>query len=662
MEDGTRLQILVNRQDGSSETWELTVRIDAEANVNAVTDLIQALPEVEALRLSDAQAVEAARNAYDRLSQEEKEKIQNYDKLQQAEAKLQELREAGEAETNAAREEMKKKIQELTAEVRIANKNTAQQYLKEMKAMEEWEESEALREKLEAYLAEIEELEKAASQLNQDIWDQIDPLRISQEDADTVKALMSRYAVMTEEQQGLLTNQQSLLVAADVIASLEEGILPAKIFANMMSTKEDFTYYGTTDSGLAYTLTYDAESVTKAEDINAKVTVTQDSEVENAEAEIEFAQKGSMNGNVTFSCSLSVSNKSYQVYFFDEDSLSVKTAGTAAVTLNVLELTVFRGGRYWISGVPITLEKGTTILPEIPGTDSPSGTIEEGITVKGTKERSSSVKNTQTGAGSTTAASGNTRQTSASTSSSSKKSSTESSTESSKTIKAETENGVIKKSEFQKIEGKDQNLQAEGTFDDKFSYTITFHGEDVKEPADFYYLIQNQDDCENAADIRQLAEDPLILCMEKSGKFPGKALLSVKTEKEDGTYLLFRYNSEEKKAEYVKKAEIKNGTSEFTLEEGADYFLAKRAKAGSLIEETKVQTSAAQTAEDDTEDWDSEEELMVMGTDESDAGKSDFGKTAGIAAGIAAAAVCAGAIGFSLKKRRKKGAEANEEI
>ena len=73
---------------------------------------------------------------------------------------------------------------------------------------------------------------------------------------------------------------------------------------------------------------------------------------------------------------------------------------------------------------------------------------------------------------------------------------------------------------------------------------------------DFQFRIRTGEDCEHKEDIETLAQEPLILCMESMETFPGKMLVTLNTEMEDGTTLLFSYDPETREAGYVKKLTI----------------------------------------------------------------------------------------------------------
>src|SRR5699024_7396785 len=105
-------------------------------------------------------------------------------------------------------------IRAIQAPVRISDKTKVNQYLLELGTLGEWDEKAALEEMLNGYLSDIAEREALVAALDQDIWDQIDPLRVDQGDEAGVQALMARYSTLRVEEQGMLSNGQSLLDAA----------------------------------------------------------------------------------------------------------------------------------------------------------------------------------------------------------------------------------------------------------------------------------------------------------------------------------------------------------------------------------------------------------------------------------------------------------------
>lgn len=174
-------------------------------------------------------------------------------------------------------------------------------------------------------------------------------------------------------------------------------------------------------------------------------------------------------------------------------------------------------------------------------------------------------------------------------------------TETSNMVTAKVENNIVSKEQVEKIKGTEKNLLMKGEMEDGTEYTITLHGEDIGEAAEINIGITRES--ENEENIKLLAENPEILSFQQEGAFPGEVQVQISVEKEDGVYLLFRYNEEEGKAEVVQKIRVRNKTTKFVISQGGDYFIDTRAKAKS-VEELKL------------EDEDSWETLSVEDADE----------------------------------------------
>ena len=628
--EGTEVHIAVTRQNGSTESWTLTVHTSADAEAKAVMERIGALPGTDALTLNDKASVQSVKEAYEKLTDAEKEQVTNANKLSDLEARLAELEEAAAKELAAKRTNLEKNVNAIATPVKIEDKSLVNQYLLELDTLGDWDGKETIAKKLNGYLTDIAARQKLVDDLDKDIWNQVDPLRVSQANASTVKKLMSRYAALRLDEQKLLENGQSLQDAAAIIDSLEDGIVPKKVFENLMSTKETFTYYGLTTDGDAYTLTWDGKTVTSAKDVQAGLKITTGSSTASGTAaQIEFSQSGSMNGSVTLSAETGVKDGSWKTYWMNPDKLKIQSAKTATVSSGTLSMTVTLGGRYWLSKKDLTLAGTTSGTTTQVRSIVSSGTLKS--LINNGKTSVSSLQNTSSKTAAKSTAS---------------------------TAAKAAKKGLVSAEELKAIQGKNTNLTAEGTLSDSVSYTFTINGEDVKLTKDWKYAIQT--DCKYAENIKTLAVNPLILCMENTGTFPGKLLLTLKTELEDEELLLFRYDAAARQAEYVKKVTVEDGVMEFTLQEGGHYFLAKRALAGSLndstdSEETVVQQESA--ASEDTP-WDESQEAVVLGSGEEAENKTELVRWIL----IALIAVMAGTtVVWILHNRRMDAKEALEE-
>lgn len=644
--DGTELDIAVTKRDGKTEIWKLTVHTTADAETKAIIDRIDKLPDADKLTLEEADTVTSVKEAYDKLTDKEKSQVTNADKLEALVQKLEDLKKEEEKKMEEKRSALEKKVAAIATPVKIGDKDLVNQYLLELDTLGEWDKKESLSKTLNGYLGDIAARKKLVDVLDKDIWNQVDPLRICQDDTATLKKLMSRYAALREDEKKLLQNGESLLEAADVIEALDNGIVPKKVFENLMATKEAFTYTGTLSGGSTYTLTWDGKTVKKASDVKAGIKIgTGSNTINGTQAQVEFSQSGSMNGTVTLSVKTSVKDGSWNLYWLNPDKLTIQSAKTATVSSGKLKMSVTTGGRYWLASSAPKMGEDTSSDDKTTKVGSITSSKSSG---KSNRTGGMSIASIQS-RGKTSSASGKR--------SSGTKSSNKSSNTTSDTTKAKTK-GKITSKELKSIKGKDENLQASGKISDSVSYTLTINGEDVKLTKDWTYKLQS--DCKYKDDIEQLAVKPLILCTEGSGTFPGQMLVTLKTELDDDDLLLFSYDTENRKAEYVKKVSVKDGKMEFTLKEGGHYFIAKRALASSLDESTDAEKQEIQDASDAAEDvpWDASEETVVLGNgDDTDTGATTAEKkTAMVRWGLIGliALVCCAAIGVVVYNKRKE--------
>ena len=647
VKDGTRLEIIVTKQDGTTENRTLTVRTSADAETKAIINRIDKLPDADKLTLEDADEVTSVKEAYDKLTDKEKSQVTNADKLEELVKKLKELETEEEKKLEEKRSALEKKVAAIATPVKIGDKNLVNQYLLELDTLGEWDKKESLSKTLNGYLEDIAARQKLVDALDKDIWNQVDPLRICQDDTATVKKLMGRYAALREDEKKLLQNGESLLEAADVVEALDNGIVPKKVFENLMATKEAFTYTGTLSGGSTYTLTWDGTTVKKASDVKAGIKIgTGSSTISGTQAQVEFVQSGSMNGTVKLSVKTSVKDGTWNLYWLNPDKLTIQSAKTATVSSGKLKMSVTTGGRYWLASSAPKVGEDTSS----DGKSSSVGSIQSSKSSSKSSGSSVSVASIQS-RGRASSASGK----SSTGTKNSSKNSTSSGT--SDTTKAKSK-GKITSKELKSIKGKDENLQASGKISDSVSYTLTINGEDVKLTKDWTYKLQS--DCKYKDDIEQLAVKPLILCTEGSGTFPGQMLLTLKTELDDDDLLLFSYDPENRKAEYVKKVSVKDGKMEFTLKEDGHYFIAKRALAASLDESSDADKQEIQDASDAAEDvpWDASEETVVLGSgDDTDTGATTEESKAAMVRWVLIgliALVCCVAVGVVVYHKRKE--------
>ncbi|MCD8053124.1 MAG: terpene cyclase/mutase family protein [Lachnospiraceae bacterium] len=418
-----------------------------------------------------------------------------------------------------------------------------------------------------AALAWLETLEEQVEALDEEIWNRIDPLRISQDDADTVEELWEQYTDLRSRDRTYVENRQDLKDARTVVKSLAKGVIPARVFTNLQTTGESFTYEGAAGE-YAYTLTIEAADVTAAGDMKATVSRKNSDGVTLPDGAIGFRlkQTGSLAGTFTFTWEDYIPEGTYTLYHMDSTTgvwTSLEIVSTDRD--GSLSFTTAQGGDFCL--VPAAEETETSA-----GTGKATGSTKSGASSSNTSTKSSS--------GSSTVTRSNTRD-------------------------AAAEDGVIPASEFEAVQGQEENLryvcEAEASSlkdidGEAIAYTLTFYGEDVESPADFDAAVSS--DSPYAEEVGLLAEEAWLFAFAQD-VFPGELLFSAAPGLADGDYLLCRYDPETGTAVYVKKVSVEDGAFQTVLAQGGTYFLAKEVLTAS-VEELREETGAESVTDEET--------------------------------------------------------------
>ena len=136
---------------------------------------------------------------------------------------------------------------------------------------------------------------------------------------------------------------------------------------------------------------------------------------------------------------------------------------------------------------------------------------------------------------------------------------------------------IITKSQFEAIYGEDMTVRAKGVTRGGAKYSWEFNGNDIKTPADFNPEIKYESEYEESIRFEVgSASDYQLISFAENGVFPGTAVvtLDVSDVYTEGTYRLYKWNTSAKKSEFIKEVIIKDGTVEFTVDNGGDYFIS----------------------------------------------------------------------------------------
>ena len=202
-----------------------------QAQVNAVIAAIGALPQE--ITLEQKAAVEAARAAYDALTDEQKEQVVNYTTLESAESSIAalEAQTAADAEDQAAANEVIQQIEALPQEITLTDKEAVEAVRAAYDALSE--EQKALVNNYHNLTAAEEAIKtqenyEAANQRDQAAADEVVkkiqalPKEIMLADQAAVQEARAAYDALTETQKAIVINYQVLVEAEVRLAELKD--------------------------------------------------------------------------------------------------------------------------------------------------------------------------------------------------------------------------------------------------------------------------------------------------------------------------------------------------------------------------------------------------------------------------------------------------------
>lgn len=143
---------------------------------------------------------------------------------------------------------------------------------------------------------------------------------------------------------------------------------------------------------------------------------------------------------------------------------------------------------------------------------------------------------------------------------------------------------LIPKDMFKTVQGKDLIIEGitSGNGENRLDCSIKFYGKDIVSPMDFTVGVT----CESKykEDIEALSPEAFVIRLLHQGTLPGEALLECQTGLESGEYLLFSYDTTDKRAIYESKMNVEEGKARFVIQKNVEYFIAKGSNMNSLIE------------------------------------------------------------------------------
>lgn len=196
----------------------------------ASQEVINMISAIGQVTLEDQEAIEAARAAYDALTDTQKGYVSNYETLTAAEARLEELKQQQAADQEAA-DQVSKQIEALPQtdavtledqEAVTAARTAYAQLTDSQKALVNAGMYQKL-EELEARLAQMTEDENAVAQMEQEISELPDAEEITLEDAAAVETAQAHYDALTDTQKEGISQEtlEKLQAAVERITALK---------------------------------------------------------------------------------------------------------------------------------------------------------------------------------------------------------------------------------------------------------------------------------------------------------------------------------------------------------------------------------------------------------------------------------------------------------
>ena len=216
--------------DAENRLKELEAEEKEKAAINEVISLINAIPD--SVTLKDKGAVEAARKAYDALTDAQKQGVINYDKLTDAERTISALEalEKADAEDKAAAKAVEDLIDKLPDTLTLSDKADVNAAREAYDALTDTQKNLVTNyadlEKAENTIAALEAYEKA-SEADKKVADKVIsmidelPDNLTLNDKEKVEAARKAYDALTEAQKQIVTNYSDLIEAEVAIAELE---------------------------------------------------------------------------------------------------------------------------------------------------------------------------------------------------------------------------------------------------------------------------------------------------------------------------------------------------------------------------------------------------------------------------------------------------------
>lgn len=321
--DGEKIQIEIKNRQNQVKKYEISITVTDEAVINDVINSIKNLSET--ITLNDEKKIVEINEKFNKLSDADKKKVTNIEKLNNANSKLKELKKELEKENLAKLKLVLENIDRLPSDIGLDDKNNVSQFLIALKSLPDLPDKKAACEKLESLMKRIEEIEAKVKELDNRIFNEIYPMNITLKDKNTVLELKAKYEKLNEKDRKHVKNYKDVLFAEKVIDELENNkTIISDVFKNIIGSDEVYTFKDKTIEGKDYSISFKGTEITDPTiSFNTKISFTSKNygkikSVAKDATILSFTHEGKLPGKAKVTIDVDLADGDYFLYYFNE--------------------------------------------------------------------------------------------------------------------------------------------------------------------------------------------------------------------------------------------------------------------------------------------------------------------------------------------------------
>ena len=277
--------------------------------------------------------------------------VQKADILMQAVDKIQEIKDNNMVHT------LEEKIAALPSvdEVVYDDKAKVEEVVTLLKNQNNTVQAKVDKTKLDALVSKLTTIEADIKDLNQQIFDKIDPMNITLTDKETIEKLLTAYQALNEKDRKYITYYDDLVFAQKVISGLEQNLVIPEVFEYLAGSDKDYIIPGKTDTGKEYKITFNGIDITDPSiAFNTEISFDCANKdkikaLDEKAVTVSFKHTGTLPGKAAVELTVDLTDGKYKLYYFNAQTGKAENAGDATVANGKAVFTITHGTDYFIS-------------------------------------------------------------------------------------------------------------------------------------------------------------------------------------------------------------------------------------------------------------------------------------------------------------------------